>query len=149
MFKGTQVELPFWLVLILAEKNFISIQTPKYYKPKFRTHLLADPSVVNIRERSQYFYTVGAKLSKFLPIEEAKAILYTLVYSLSARYRTILDRCQNSYNEDNTKFISTLSCVESKLFYAGFKSSKEMHSWKTREGEKIKSFRPRKRKREF
>ena len=56
--KDTNIELPFWLCKTLQSKGMVNIESPKFYKHKFLEHMEADPSVVNLREKSPYYYEV-------------------------------------------------------------------------------------------
>ncbi len=53
-----------------------------------------------------------------------------LVQALSARYHNILDRSQNSRNEDTTRFTYGLTQLERSLFQAGYNAAHEQ--WKVR-----------------
>ena len=60
--QDTKIELPLWLAKSLDAKNMVHLELPKYYGTKFLLHLSADPSVVNIREKSPFFFAVSAVL---------------------------------------------------------------------------------------
>mmetsp|Transcript_11247 Transcript_11247/g.12748 ORF Transcript_11247/g.12748 Transcript_11247/m.12748 type:complete len:194 (-) Transcript_11247:1122-1703(-) len=146
--KGAQVELPCWLADILAQRNFVKIKMPKHYTKKYRTYLLADPTVVNLRDKSSFYYDTGIRLCKFFRSSaEASILVSTCLKAFSFRYRSILDRCLSSRNEDNTSYTNMLTHTEQLIFNAGYNSSHEIFKWKNRDDDKLTSFRQKKRKR--
>jgi hypothetical protein len=60
----TRVELPLWLAQILYTATFVTLDLPKHYRPAFRNHLLADPSVPTL---PPYYYAVGQRLALLYP----------------------------------------------------------------------------------
>jgi GINS complex subunit 3 len=57
--QGTKVELPFWLAKALASKNMVAVELPKCYGHTFLNHMRADPSVINLRDKSPFYYEVS------------------------------------------------------------------------------------------
>ena len=59
---GQTMELPIWLALPLAQGEIIDIEVPRFYKDHFKKTLEADPNVVNLRDKTPYYYENGLKL---------------------------------------------------------------------------------------
>ena len=53
-----------WLVQKLAKSQMVRIEKPLYYSTRFKEALLADPIVLNLKERCGYFYELGLKLKQ-------------------------------------------------------------------------------------
>lgn len=77
--------MPFWLGLSLAQtikgnkqSNFeedqpiAALEIPKIFRSQFQSSLIADPTVINLREKSAYFYEFGLKMAEYL--EDVKLI---------------------------------------------------------------------------
>ena len=146
---GTKVELPFWLLTALAARNMVAVESPSFYGPKFRSELLADPSVLDIRSRCPFFYNLGVAATAIFADDE---LLPSLMKCLVARYRKILDTSQNSHNEDTSKFTRNLTHLELELYRAGYRGAEQYFRWKNRQCERLAvssviADRPRKRRR--
>lgn len=128
--KDSKVELPIWLALPLAEHFFGTVDAPKCFAHRFRTYLLADPVVINLRERSPFYYESGLHLASL--VRDGKALVDALVKSLALRYADILDKSQNSRNEDLSNTTSGFTELERKLFIAGHKGADDMYRFKRR-----------------
>jgi len=61
--KDTAVELPLWMAQALVLKNMVKLKLPKYFGDSFRVTLLAQPAVMNLQDRSPFFYEFGLKLA--------------------------------------------------------------------------------------
>jgi len=147
--QGSKVELPIWLGLALGAGNFVDLQLPMMFQGRFLLSLLADPPVMNLRDKSPYYYEVGAQLSHFLRSrgEGGRPLIHDLVTAFSTRYGDILDKSQNSRGEDTTKVTKKLTQLERELFKSGYDAANELHRWKRRQGEFIVSAHPTKRRR--
>ena len=75
-----------------------------------------DPIVVNLREKTPYYYEFGIQVASLLDDE---TLIPELRRSMTLRYRLVLDRSLNSRNEDTTKFTQKLTNSEQFLFKAG------------------------------
>mmetsp|Transcript_17413 Transcript_17413/g.38052 ORF Transcript_17413/g.38052 Transcript_17413/m.38052 type:complete len:184 (+) Transcript_17413:3-554(+) len=135
--QGTMVELPVWLAKELGKGGFADVAAPKCYAHRFRTFLLADPVVINLRDRSLYYYETGIVLASF--VRDNEALLTALVKTLSLRFCDILDKSQNSRNEEVSKLTRTLTKLETHLFNQGRSCAADMYSWKRRDCEMITS----------
>lgn len=137
---GTRLELPFWLAQSLCKRNYVEVETPKCYGGGFRSALRADPSptVVDLRQRCPYYFRLGVKLGQFVPDDdESHHIAEALVLAFTGRYHDILDKSQNSRNEDTSGFQAHLSHLEKSLFKAGHVASTAFFHWKNRDHQKL------------
>jgi len=132
---GSRVELPLWLVEAVAPRAWAQVELPKCYSHRFRTFLLADPTVINLRERSQVYYETGMELAAY--VRDSRPLVDTLIKTLSMRYSGILNKAQNSRNQDISQTILTLTKLERDLFFAGHQGALEMYRFKRRDKEKV------------
>ena len=51
------------MAIVLAKRGYVSWESPACFGPRFKQSLLADPSVVNLQDRTPYFYELGLKLA--------------------------------------------------------------------------------------
>lgn len=141
--KGTKSELPLWLATTLADRVWVKLELPRCYQARFRTYLMADPTVVNLCERSPNFYETGLRLAAF--VRECNPIISCLASVLAVRHKDIVDKAQNSRNEDISSMTRTMTEVERQLFAIAHQESLELFRWKQRDGERIRSARGTKR----
>ena len=146
--EGTEVQLPFWLLTALSARNMVTVESPGFYGARFRTELLAEPSVVDLRSRCPYYYELGVKAASAFADRD---LLPSLMKCLVARYRLILDTAQNSQNEDTTKFTRNLTELELVLYRSGFIGASRFFLWKNRLSDRLTAsstikMRPRKRR---
>ena len=93
LFEGEQKSLPIWAALLLIKYSFISITPPKFLTEKFFNALLADPTILNLKEKNNYFYDTCIALIPFLENEQNWKTCLTL-----ALYKRFLFFQQNSTN---------------------------------------------------
>jgi hypothetical protein len=60
---GSKAEVPLWLAKDFTKKNYVSMETPKYFGKKMREEIKAGAAAINLRDYSNYFYEVGLQLS--------------------------------------------------------------------------------------
>jgi hypothetical protein len=73
------LELPLWLAIKLSQGRFLSIEVPYIYREQFKNTLVADSTVINLREKNIFYYETGAKLCEFL---DDKTLCATLLQVL-------------------------------------------------------------------
>ena len=144
----SKVELPFWLGEVLARKNMVRAEMLRCFNARYLAHLNAGPAGGNLREQNPYFYRIGRACARLLrdtarePSEraEAEAVDTALVTTFSGdRFSEILDYCLNSRDEDLTAFTGKLTSIERRLFDAGFKASRDLFQWKSRQNGMIEA----------
>jgi hypothetical protein len=72
---GTRVELPMWLVSALGKKRMVQMELPRHFDRRMRDEISAGAGTINFREYSQYFFTVGMKISKETNDKDLQRIL--------------------------------------------------------------------------
>eukprot|EP00939_MAST-03C_sp_MAST-3C-sp1_P003198 g3198.t1 len=128
--KDTRLELPLWLSKILLERNMVALDMPPFYGSRNRSRLKADEWSINIRDKSPYYFRVGRTLSK---IKNDVELLDLMQKICASRHKEILDRSQNSLNEDMTNFKRNLSDMEMNSFKAGYDAANDFFRWKNGE----------------
>ncbi|KAL4472859.1 hypothetical protein ABPG72_020593 [Tetrahymena utriculariae] len=138
--KGTVLEMPFWLGVQLAQTISVSKQSnfeedtpiavleiPKIYRSQFQNSLLADPTVINLREKSNYFYEFGLKMAEYL--EDPKLIdILICVFLKRAKqfaklsFSLIIQQCDD--------MILRMTHSELNIFNSGRKISMELRQQK-------------------
>eukprot|EP00002_Diphylleia_rotans_P002888 TRINITY_DN11880_c0_g1_i1.p1 TRINITY_DN11880_c0_g1~~TRINITY_DN11880_c0_g1_i1.p1 ORF type:complete len:193 (+),score=33.57 TRINITY_DN11880_c0_g1_i1:70-648(+) len=132
--RDKKVELPLWLSLPLSQRNMVAVESQKIIGPKFRSALSADPTVINLHDRSSYFYQICADVAQLTSDQTIMPLLRTC---FTERYKIILDKCLNSLSTDSSDFTRKLTQSERTLFQAGVVASSDFHSWRQRRTEKI------------
>ena len=111
--EGSKLELPLWLALPFQVTENVSIQPPKYFNNKMNNNLQADPTIVNLKLKTNYFYDICLKLLPYL--DENKIWPKCLIITFAKRYYRIIMNSANVQYEDNN-IIMTL-CLKEKEFY--------------------------------
>eukprot|EP00941_MAST-03F_sp_MAST-3F-sp1_P002868 g2868.t1 len=133
---GSKVELPLWLAGFCGEKQYVEAKMPSFYSARVRSRLRADPNVVNLRDRSPYFYQLGQKMSNMLGDDDLTPVLQK---ALALRYSKIMDCAFNSSGEDTTYFTRKLTELELSIFRKAAESAKNISQWKHRHHIKLRS----------
>lgn len=60
----TKLELPFWLVELLALNDIVTPSLPRPYSQRVRNALNADANSVQLRSQSNWWYAVGMRLAE-------------------------------------------------------------------------------------
>ncbi|GBG25839.1 DNA replication complex GINS protein PSF3 [Hondaea fermentalgiana] len=142
--RGTKAELPLWLATTLAERIWVKLELPRCYQSRFRTYLLADPTVVALSERSPTYYETGFRLASF--VRESSSLCDSLIRTLATRFKGVIDKAQNSRNEDISSLTRSMTAIERRLFDLAHQGSIDILLWKQRDSERIHSARGMKRK---
>jgi len=116
------VELPYWLAKELYTRRFIQIKKPKFYQRAFQNNLRAEPTAINLQERSPYFYRFGRKL-------QDKDTLRLLHTSLKARSEDIITKA-SLRGDDFEEFSSKLTMLERYLYNLRYESKVALRNWK-------------------
>jgi hypothetical protein len=62
--QGTKLELPFWMAQALARRKHVIVDLPNVFGSRFKSTLIADPTVVNLADRCPYYYELGIKFAE-------------------------------------------------------------------------------------
>ena len=76
-----KMNLPLWLAEKLYGLDRIEMYTPKFFLEKYRDTLKADPIIINIKEKSDYFYETALILGPVMKKEIIVAIVPTVLHS--------------------------------------------------------------------
>jgi hypothetical protein len=115
-----RLALPVWAALPLSQLGALQLQRPAFFREQFRLALAADATVVNLSERSPYFYELGLKLSGEWP-----DLGEVLGQSLRDRFQAILDKAQHIKAQGFHEFKGRLAEMERALFEAKVNSHKK------------------------
>ena len=130
---GTELELPLWLAETLAGRRMVTCSFPRCLSGPTREAMRADPTVVRLRDRSPYFYAVGLALARMGSPAEAAQLPSLLCASLALRGSLILDTAHNSLGEDVSDFVNSLTSLEQRLFFRGYRCAKALAGWRRRD----------------
>ena len=132
--EGAVLNLPFWLAKALHLKNVAMVETPKILSAVARSHLKADPRVLNL-QISGDFYQIGCKFAELVNDPELVPSADSLLLRVFAqRHPEILNKSQSWINEDFSQFASKLTAVELQLFLIGREASIDFANWKRTQG---------------
>lgn len=108
-----KLDLPLWLALPLRMSDNVSIRPPKYLNVKMCNSLQADPTIVNLKAKSNYFYDICLKLYPYL--DENQMWPKCLIITFAKRYFKIIMNSANVQYEDTS--IKKNLCLKEKEFY--------------------------------
>lgn len=111
--KNSKVDLPYWLTSVLTSRNMVKLELPRVFGPRFQVSFLADPSIVNLKDRCPYFYELGLKLQM---LSQDVDLGQTLQKALAWRFKDIVIRSQTHQSSDYTAFSARLANLEARLF---------------------------------
>ncbi len=69
---GAKVDVPVWLAIKLAQREFVELRNPKFMSTNYYSQLKAGSEVVTMRSMSPYLFEVVIKLSENMNEESAK-----------------------------------------------------------------------------
>lgn len=141
----TTLSLPSWLSLELsklkttagnaADENLAEngriaeIQTPSIFKENFQNILRVDSEVINLKEKSGYFYEFGMKICNVIDVKEWGDLLFKVYLQRMKQFSKI------SYHQqiqDCTKTIQKMTVKEYALFNIGRSSAISIRGWKAK-----------------
>ena len=132
--EGREIKLPLWLALTLAKKGYIDVQTPAYFGKAYKDTMKADPTTLNLKERSQYIYETGKNLTDYTVDKDLPS---TLMEVFRERFKKIVDyACSEKVSETST-FVMKLTTLEKEIFNARQEYLHHYDMWKNRKGTKI------------
>ena len=125
--EGQTMELPIWLAIALARTDVIDIEVPRYFKEQFKKTLEADPSVVNLRDKTSYFYEIGLKLLDFV---EDPELIPTLATVFLTRIKEFANISFHLRIEDCSNLMRKMVDMEIKIFNFGRASAVNYRNYK-------------------
>lgn len=121
--EGQRLELPLWMLSGLAESNLLIVDVPKSFGAKAREALQASTVGARLRDKSPYFYATGASLSSLCRHDpDAAALPVAVKATMAVRLRDILQKAQNSQDEDVSAYVNGLTDSEQELFWREYRT---------------------------
>ena len=117
----------------MAIRQMANIEIPKFYGESYRNTLEADPSIISLKDRSNYFFEVGGKLSSLL---EGSNLIELLLKVFIARVIHLFNEI--SHNID-PKIIKKLTELEIEIYEKGMKTHRELRDWQERKFDMIRT----------
>ena len=136
--EGEKAELPFWLVRLLAHKNFAHPIIPPVIGPSFQNKAMADSCCINLYKKCPYFYEYA---TEFLALPRMRryspaSILTVVRHCFVERLLAIIDHaCMNECQRN--KFISNLATAERSILQIGNQSTASHNKWLKRKAAKL------------
>lgn len=128
------MELPIWLALALAKAKIIDIEIPRYFKENFKKTLEADPNVVNLRDKTLYYYEVGMKIIEFL---DANEVINTLLSVFLTRIKEFANISFHLRIEDCSNLLRKMVNIEIKIFNFGREAALNYRNYKEKKRNEI------------
>ncbi|GAQ78162.1 hypothetical protein KFL_000090080 [Klebsormidium nitens] len=129
--EGVKVDLPQWLTKgQLSEKRFVEVRTPKCFNERVKKDIQADPGVVNLRERSAFFYAFGRSLCRIL--DNNAELADFLLITFRGRYKDLLLQSHFAPDEDVQALKRIMTREEIRIFEAGRQSMQSFTQWRQR-----------------
>ena len=129
--EGDKLEMPLWLAKLLYSADKLDIATPKFFGKSFRDTLIADPTIINLQDKSTYFYEVSLFLSEVLGEEQINNIIPVIHKTFVERYTMISDYAEGkSVSQNMSSFTRKLWNVEAYLFTVNKERIKETVNFK-------------------
>ncbi len=125
--EGTVLELPIWLAIKLSQGECVSIIIPHIFRENFKNIILADPTVINLREKTQYYYAVAFKIKDHIDDENLISTLSTAFLNRIKEFSRI------SYHlriESCGGLTRKMDNLELKIFNCGRTAAMNFRNWK-------------------
>lgn len=124
----TDIDIPFWLAKMLFQKNFASIDTPKWFTENFRCIVEADPNVSNLKDKSMHFYDFGIKIAELLPYSQSMFNLIGGVFF--HRMKALFDLVSHLKESEPHDLLNKLTDTENRFYSQARKSVRNFRSQK-------------------
>ena len=69
--EGQKLEIPYWMGNKLRKNEFVTMKKPKFLTDKFYNQTVADPVIINFKNKNNYIYYLYLEMIPFMD-EEAK-----------------------------------------------------------------------------
>jgi len=125
--EGQTMEIPIWLAFALARTEIVEIEIPRFYKEQFKKTLEADPNVINLRDKSSYYYEIGLKLIEFIEDRELVTLLANVFLSRMKEFSNISFHLRI---EDCSNLMRRMVDIEVRIFNFGRESAINYRSYK-------------------
>ncbi len=129
MLNGTLFTSSLWLALNLAQFKFVQIQLPKWYNTDYMNIMLADPIVVNLKEKNCNFFDLGLIVANSLKKNNIKENLKEIfIERLKNIIIIVLHQNDDTFN---SSFLNKLCNNENDIYEIAKNSIIEYRLWKT------------------
>eukprot|EP01017_Pseudomicrothorax_dubius_P003499 TRINITY_DN10518_c0_g1_i1.p1 TRINITY_DN10518_c0_g1~~TRINITY_DN10518_c0_g1_i1.p1 ORF type:complete len:149 (+),score=36.03 TRINITY_DN10518_c0_g1_i1:216-662(+) len=102
-----------WLGIALARGEMVTVGVPRLLNSRFQDAMLADPSIINLNEKHNYYYEFGLKLVEYL---DDKGIANFLITVFVERIKAILHRGLAVGDENSKFFARKLTTLERQIY---------------------------------
>lgn len=123
---GTLVDLPLWMVQVMAKRQLLEVHLPIYFKDHMRRKLRAGPGCESLKVRCNHFYTVAHKVHSAMVAtgHGDDSFPEFIAKAYADRYRELLTKAPTlDSNADASDIQAKLSNEELGLFNAAALSS--------------------------
>lgn len=132
--KGTKLELPAWLAVVLAtselflesDASFLNLEEPDFISSKVLNAIKADPRSVDLHSIMSNYYTL---IEKWAGIYSDAALAEIAMAMLKERALEIDNYASNTSKHVNSPFLYSLDEFEKRLYRATYESKKQMREW--------------------
>ncbi|KAI8801755.1 hypothetical protein BJ742DRAFT_835442 [Cladochytrium replicatum] len=126
---NVKVDLPFWLMSSLAEKDLVALDPPKCFNQQVRDDIVADPAAVNLHARNPYFYEFGLRVVDLMLDKE---LHQTLERGFRGRLGLIMDIAKTpNIRIQLDEFAQSLDETERELLMAGQVAATAAARWQS------------------
>ena len=130
---GSRVDLPLWMVQVMAKRQLLQVQLPIYYKDHMRRKLRAGAGCESLRVRCAYFYTVAHKVHEAMVGCGASDESFPdfISATFAGRYRDLLTKAPTlDSTADVSEIQAKLSNEELALFNLAIGSAADHERWR-------------------
>ena len=125
--KDAAMEIPLWLALALARPGIVEIEIPRFYKEQFKNTLEAGPNVINLRDKTPYYYEVGMKLVEYIGDNELMKLLANVFL---IRMKQLANISFHLRIEDCSGLLRRMVDIEVRIFNFGREAALNYRSYK-------------------
>ncbi|KNC76037.1 hypothetical protein SARC_11451 [Sphaeroforma arctica JP610] len=120
---GSKTELPYWLASMLCKMQFVRIDVPKVYTPKYTAKLIAGPETVAMSDWSPWYFLLARRYAEMTIsgfnigdelTQKVENLIPVLKETLLTRFRKII-LTDHSRQGDMSLLMRKLSDVERRL----------------------------------
>jgi len=128
--ENTQLEVPLWLAMPMADNEMIEIGLPASYGPQMISKLTLGSQLESLGH-APYFFENGLLLAQKSVANSAKDLPRELAAAFKTRYLPLLDKAHDNATTDSLDYIRLLSNRERKLFNIGRAVTSDFEYWKS------------------
>lgn len=67
--EGQKLEIPYWMGNKLRKNEFVSMKKPKFMTDKFYNQTVADPTIINLKNKNNYIYNLYLEMIPYMDDE--------------------------------------------------------------------------------